>query len=62
TKAKKVSTQVIPDFLVKILARFDKSLAMPATFLGQNTACSNEKSVKLLSNRAKILTKKSGIT
>lgn len=48
TKAKKVSTQVIPDFLVKILARFDKSLAMPATFLGQNTACSNEKSVKLL--------------
>ena len=24
---------------------FDKSLAMPATFLGQNTACSNEKSV-----------------
>ncbi|MGF2203589.1 NAD-dependent epimerase/dehydratase family protein [Lactococcus lactis] len=48
TKAKKVSTHVIPDFLVKILARFDKSLAMPATFLGQNTACSNEKSVKLL--------------
>ncbi|KZK45527.1 NAD-dependent epimerase/dehydratase family protein [Lactococcus cremoris] len=48
SKAKKVSTQVIPDFLVKILARFDKSLAMPATFLGQNTACSNEKSTRLL--------------
>lgn len=46
--AKKVSTKVMPDFLVKFLAIFMKDLRMPATFLGQNTACSNAKAKKLL--------------
>ncbi|MDF2544066.1 MAG: nucleoside-diphosphate-sugar epimerase [Herbinix sp.] len=46
--AKKVSTKEIPNFLVKILALFKKDLRMPATFLGQNTACSNAKAKKIL--------------
>lgn len=46
--AKKVSTKVMPDILVKFLAIFNKDLRMPATFLGQNTACSNAKAKKLL--------------
>jgi nucleoside-diphosphate-sugar epimerase len=47
-KANKVSTREVPDFVVKILALFNKDLRMPATFLGQNTACSNEKAEKIL--------------
>jgi nucleoside-diphosphate-sugar epimerase len=47
-KADKVSTREIPDFVVKILALFIKKLQMPATFLGQNTACSNDKAKKIL--------------
>lgn len=43
-----VSTKEIPDFLVKFMALFNKDLRMPATFLGQNTACSNAKAKKLL--------------
>lgn len=46
--AKKVSTKVMPDILVKFLALFNKDLRMPATFLGQKTACSNTKAKKLL--------------
>jgi nucleoside-diphosphate-sugar epimerase len=46
--AKKVSTKEMPNFLVKLLALFIKDLRMPATFLGQNTACSNAKAKKLL--------------
>ncbi|GFZ31339.1 nucleoside-diphosphate sugar epimerase [Clostridium zeae] len=47
-KANKVSTREMPDFLVKFLAVFIKDLRMPATFLGQNTACSNSKAKNLL--------------
>ncbi len=47
-KANKVSTQEVPDFVVKIAALFNKDLRMPASFLGQKTACSNEKAKKLL--------------
>lgn len=47
-QANQVSTREIPDFLVKFLAHFKKDLKMPATFLGQNTACSNAKAKKLL--------------
>lgn len=46
--AKKVSTKEMPNFLVKLMALFRKDLRMPATFLGQNTACSNAKAKKLL--------------
>ncbi len=46
--AKKVSTKEMPDFFIKVLAIFKKDLRMPATFLGQNTACSNAKAKKLL--------------
>ncbi len=46
--AKKVSTKELPDFVIKVLALFKKDLRMPATFLGQNTACSNAKAKKLL--------------
>lgn len=46
--AKKVSTKEMPNFMVKFLAFFIKDLRMPATFLGQNTACSNVKAKKLL--------------
>ncbi len=46
--ASKVSTKEIPDFLVKLVAIFNKDVRMPATFLGQNTACSNEKAKRLL--------------
>ena len=46
--ANKVSTKEMPNFLVKFLALFRKDLRMPATFLGQNTACSNAKAKKLL--------------
>lgn len=46
--AKKVSTKVLPDFIIKFMAIFKKDLRMPATFLGQNTACSNAKAKKLL--------------
>ncbi len=46
--AKKVSTKEIPNFLVKFLAVLKKDLRMPATFLGQNTACSNAKAKKIL--------------
>ncbi|MFT8349626.1 SDR family oxidoreductase [Clostridium saccharoperbutylacetonicum] len=48
SKAKKVSTKVLPDFIIKFIAIFKKELRMPATFLGQNTACSNAKAKKLL--------------
>jgi nucleoside-diphosphate-sugar epimerase len=47
-KANKVSTREMPDFAVKLLALFIKKLKMPATFLGQNTTCSNEKAKRLL--------------
>jgi nucleoside-diphosphate-sugar epimerase len=47
-QADKVSTREIPDFVVKFAAHFIKDLKMPATFLGQNTACSNEKARKML--------------
>jgi nucleoside-diphosphate-sugar epimerase len=47
-KANKVSTREAPDFVVKLLALFIKDLKMPASFLGQNTACSNEKAKKML--------------
>ncbi|MBC2393774.1 SDR family oxidoreductase [Clostridium acetobutylicum] len=46
--AKKVSIKEMPNFIVKFLAFFMKDLRMPATFLGQNTACSNAKAKKLL--------------
>ena len=46
--AKKISAKEAPDFLVKALSLFIKDLRMPATFLGQNTACSNEKAKKML--------------
>ena len=46
--AKKVSTKALPDFIIKFMAIFKKDLRMPATFLGQNTACSNAKAKKLL--------------
>lgn len=46
--AKKVSTKEMPDFFIKVLSIFKKDLRMPATFLGQNTACSNAKAKKLL--------------
>ncbi|WP_180277938.1 aldehyde reductase [Clostridium sp. LS] len=46
--AKKVSTKALPDFVIKFMAIFKKDLRMPATFLGQNTACSNAKAKKLL--------------
>lgn len=46
--AKKVSTKVMPDFIVKFLTLFNKDLRMPATFLGQNTACSNAKAKRIL--------------
>lgn len=46
--AKRVSTKEMPNFLVKFLAAFIKDLRMPATFLGQNTACSNAKAKRLL--------------
>lgn len=48
SKAKKVSTKALPDFMIKFMAIFKKDLRMPATFLGQNTACSNAKAKKLL--------------
>jgi nucleoside-diphosphate-sugar epimerase len=48
SKAKKVSIKVLPDFIIKFMAIFKKELRMPATFLGQNTACSNAKAKKLL--------------
>lgn len=47
-KANKVSTRVMPNFFLKFLAIFIKDLRMPATFLGQNTACSNAKAIELL--------------
>jgi nucleoside-diphosphate-sugar epimerase len=47
-KANRVSTKEIPDFAVKILALFIQKLKMPATFLGQNTACSNAKAKQML--------------
>jgi dihydroflavonol-4-reductase len=46
--AEGVSTEVIPDDVVKKAAKDDKMLAMATTFIGQNTACSNEKAVKIL--------------
>ncbi|MCA0455301.1 MAG: aldehyde reductase [Chloroflexi bacterium] len=46
--ASNVPTTEMPDFLVRLLALFVKDLRMPATFLGQNTACSNAKAKKLL--------------
>jgi nucleoside-diphosphate-sugar epimerase len=46
--AKKVSTKALPDFMIKFMAICKKDLRMPATFLGQNTACSNAKAKKLL--------------
>lgn len=48
TQAQKISTRVVPDGIVKLLAFFNKKIAMPASFLGQNTACSNEKAAKIL--------------
>lgn len=46
--AGKVPTTEMPDFIVRFLALFMKDLRMPATFFGQNTACSNAKAKKLL--------------
>lgn len=46
--AVRVSTKVIPDLVVRILALFVKRIRMPATFLGQNTACSSQKARELL--------------
>ncbi len=46
--AKKVSTKVMPDFLVKFMALFNKDMRMPATFLGQNTACCSAKAKRML--------------
>ncbi len=46
--AKKISTKVMPDFLVKFMALFNKDMRMPATFLGQNTACSSAKAKRML--------------
>lgn len=46
--AKKVSSREMPNFLVRFLALFIKSLRMPATFLGKSTACSNAKAKNLL--------------
>jgi nucleoside-diphosphate-sugar epimerase len=46
--ASKVSTKELPDFLVRLVAIFNKDVRMPATFLGQNTACSGEKAKRLL--------------
>jgi dihydroflavonol-4-reductase len=46
--AGKVPTREMPNFLVRVLALFMKDLRMPATFLGQNTACSNAKARHLL--------------
>ncbi|MBN9392723.1 MAG: aldehyde reductase [Chloroflexi bacterium] len=46
--AGKVPTKELPDFLVRLMAKFIKDLRMTATFLGQNTACSNAKAKKLL--------------
>jgi nucleoside-diphosphate-sugar epimerase len=51
--AKKVSTKVMPDFIVKFMALFNKDLRMPATFLGQNTACSNAKAIRMLGWKAR---------
>lgn len=48
SRASKVPTRELPDFLVRLLALFIKDLRMTATFLGQNTACSNAKAKKLL--------------
>ncbi|PSM56138.1 epimerase [Clostridium diolis] len=48
SKAKKVSIKALPDFMIKFMAIFKKDLRMPATFLGQSTACSNAKAKKLL--------------
>jgi len=33
----------MPNFVVRVVALFDKTVRMPATFLGRNTACSNAK-------------------
>ncbi|GBG97010.1 SDR family oxidoreductase [Lactococcus termiticola] len=52
-KAKKVSTKVLPNSLVKIVAHFNKQLRMPASFLGQNTSCSSEKARALLGWQAR---------
>lgn len=47
-KAAKVSTREVPSLIVKVLALFDKAWRMPATFIGQNTACSNGQAKKIL--------------
>lgn len=47
-KAANVTTFVLPDFAVRLLAHFIKALKMPATFLGQNTACSKDKAAAML--------------
>jgi len=46
--ASRVSTFVAPAWLIKVLAVFRKDLKMPATFLGQSTACSPAKAKSLL--------------
>ena len=46
--ADRVSTRELPDVVIKLIALFKKDLRMPATFLGQNTACSNEKAKAIL--------------
>jgi nucleoside-diphosphate-sugar epimerase len=46
--AERVSTKEMPDFVARLLSPFVKDLRMPATFLGQNTACSNAKAKSLL--------------
>ncbi|MDR2929493.1 MAG: aldehyde reductase [Propionibacteriaceae bacterium] len=48
TAARRVSTKEVPDLVVRLLAPFSPTLRMPATFLGRNTACSNEKARALL--------------
>jgi len=47
-RADRVSTREIADFVVRMLALFVPKIRMPATFLGQNTACSGEKARKML--------------
>lgn len=47
-KAAKVSTREVPSLIDKVLALFVKAWRMPATFIGQDTACSNGQAKKIL--------------
>ncbi|MDR2975582.1 MAG: aldehyde reductase [Propionibacteriaceae bacterium] len=46
--ARRVSTTEIPDWLVRLFAAVNPALRMPASFLGQNTACSGDKARRIL--------------